>query len=435
MGKAEWLFPLESDTVRPSATLLVWAAALSWLGPLPARADDTSSPKHAASAPDGTARETKAGKKKRKAASAKKKGVSAKPRVDDSALGEVALEGRILARAAYVRHHEPFLDGASVLRTRPVSSFDSSVRSARLGAHYESPARRVAAEVEGEFAGKPELKDAWVRLRMKPAHAQVGQFKVPFSTLAKTRLLDLPLVERGLVHDLLSDELEIGGRRPGAVVVGRTRFGAVRPSLTLGAFQGSVLVEREGSERKVRALSERTLASQSLVARAEVTWAAFTFGAAFEDRVGTPAVLVSRRYATYAADAALDGFVLGRGVRLWLEGTLGRSWFEHARKPTDDRDALFAAAQLVGAVRFGGREPGALYLEPFGMVSAFDPDTEVGFDLASEQALGVNVGLWKIARLGVAANVTKLERNFPRAYGLGPRPERAAIVLQAAAEF
>ena len=123
------------------------------------------------------------------------------------------------------------------------------------------------------------------------------------------------------------------------------------------------------------------------------------------------------------------------GRMAWVEGLLGDSWLEHSRKPTDDENAVFATARLIGAVRFGGATKLAPYLEPYGAVSVFDPDTAVAYDFAAEEAIGVNAGLWKLARVGLEASLQHLERNFPRAYDLGANPNRWKLLVQAAAEF
>jgi hypothetical protein len=349
-------------------------------------------------------------------------------------LGDVDVGGRAFARAALVKQHESFEDAAGVPRDRPKSSFDLTVPSARLEARYRAPVRFVSAVVELELSGKPELKDAWVRARGEPFSVRVGQFKVPFSAFELESRWDLPTAERGLQHDLLVDRLEVAGRRPGVALSARTR-GKDHWSLTVGSFQGSVLVERDGTERKADPFEEQTLRTQSLVARAELEQGDLTAGAGFEQRVGTPGVLRSERYFTVGGDLVLDTEYRGGGLRLWAESVFGGSWLEHSRKPTDEVDAVFASGRLMAAARFGGTSKGGAYLEPYGMVSLFDPDTVVAFDMASEQTLGVNVGFWRVARVGLEATLTQLERNFPRAYGLGTHPNRQAVLAQAGATF
>lgn len=349
-------------------------------------------------------------------------------------LGDVDVHGRAFARAALVKRFEPYEDAAGVPLDRPKSSFDVSIPTARLEARYQAPVPFVTATVELELTGEPELKDAWVRARGERFGAQVGQFKVPFSGFELESRWDIPTASRGLVHDILVDRLEVAGRRPGLALSARTR-GRDHWSLALGSFQGSVLVERDGGDRKLELFDEHTLRTQSLAARAELEHGDVTAGVNFEQRVGTPGILRSERYFTVGGDVVVDAQHGAGGLRLWVEGVLGGSWLEHSRKPTDGVDAVFASGRLMAAARFGGTAKGDTYLEPYGMVSLFDPDTVVAFDLASEETLGVNVGFWDVARVGLEATLTHLERNFPRAYGFGSNPNRRTLLAQAGARF
>jgi hypothetical protein len=244
----------------------------------------------------------------------------------------------------------------------------------------------------------------------------------------------LPVADRGLVHTALVKELQVAGRRPGFTVEGHGR-GKVRPSLSLGGFQGSVLVDDDPDKRKVELLSGQSLSSISWVARAELKVHDFVFGAEYEDRLGTPALLVTKYYQTGGVDMTLDTEIGRTGLRIWLEGIVGSSWLENRYKPPDGRDTTFVAARLVTAVRLLARRKGDLYVEPYGMFGVLDPDNEVSQDILSEEVLGINVGLWKLARVGLEAEVQRVERNFPQTYYLGDDPDRVALLLQAGAQF
>jgi hypothetical protein len=69
------------------------------------------------------------------------------------------------------------------------------------------------------------------------------------------------------------------------------------------------------------------------------------------------------------------------------------------------------------------------------MFGLFDPDSEVADDMLFEEALGINAGFWRLARLGLELELATFQRNFPIAYGLGKNPDRRALLLQASAEF
>jgi len=362
-----------------------------------------------------------------------------KPKADGASLstkfGDAEVSGRVIARAELMRHYETEFDTAGVPREHEVTSFDVSVPSARLGARYRSPTGLVSAEVDLELTDGPELRDAWIRVMTDHVGGRAGQFKVPFSAVEMESRLTLPMASRGLVHDILVDRLEVAGRRPGLTVTARQSKKKRGWSVTAGSFQGSVLVGQDGTDRDTELLSEESLGTQSFVARAEYAFRALTLGAGWEQRVGTPAVGESERYFTAGVDAVLDTSFRGRGLRLWVEGILGDSWLEHTRKPTDDENAVFATGRLIAAVRFGGGAKLEPYLEPYGAVSVFEPDTAVAYDFAAEEAIGVNVGLWKVGRVGLEGAFQQFERNFPRAYDLGANPDRWNLLVQAAAEF
>jgi hypothetical protein len=69
------------------------------------------------------------------------------------------------------------------------------------------------------------------------------------------------------------------------------------------------------------------------------------------------------------------------------------------------------------------------------MVSLFEPDTDVASDLLMEEAVGVNVGLWKRARVGLEAEFQRAQPNFPERYFLGENADRKALVLDAQIVF
>jgi hypothetical protein len=389
----------------------------------------------AEAAPDSPARATSA-KKPRK--QAKKGGDQAdvlgwlSPPAGNA--GKLEVHGRLFARAAFSRHYVVTTDQNGSVHEEAVDALDLSVPSARAELYYRAPFRWLTANLEFEFAGKPELKDAWLRAKTRHFFAKVGQFKTPFSAIELESIWTLPMARRGTLHDILVDELEVAGRRP-AISVGARTGGSLDISLTLGAAQGSVLVDRSLDDRDVELLDEQALRAQSLFARTEVAFDDVTFGIGYEHRVGTPDVFVIEHYPTFGADAVLDTRVLGRGLRVWVEGMAGASWFEHSRKPSDDRDAVFSAGRLVVAPRLGGHAKRDLYLEPYGMLGLFDPDTEVAEDLVFEEALGVNAGFWRLARLGLELELASFQRNFPVSYGLAKNPDRLALLLQASAEF
>jgi hypothetical protein len=348
--------------------------------------------------------------------------------------GTVEIGGRIFARAALSRHYENVTLDNGVLDEKRVDALDFTIPTARVDLRYRSPGRWLSANVEFELADQPELKDAWVRVRGRHFAAKLGQFKPPFSAIELESRFGLPLAERGFLHDVLTKQLQVAGRRPG-IALSAEAGGALRPSLTLGAFQGSVLVDRQADDLDREPLFEQTLDAQSLFARVQLRAGDFELGAGYEHRVGTPELFTVAHYPTAGLDVTLDTQSHGRGLRIWLEGIAGGSWFEHSRKPIDPDDATFTAVRAIVAPRIGGAERHDFYFEPYGMLGVLDPDLDVVSDLAVEQALGANVGLYKLARIGIELQHRKAERNFPQSYTLGRNPERLAAMVQAAAEF
>jgi hypothetical protein len=349
--------------------------------------------------------------------------------------GHLQPTGRVFVRAALARHYESVIDAAGATRQARIDSLDLSVPSARVGLVYDAPIRWLRANVELELSGKPRLTDAFLRAKLPYFTAKAGQFKLPFSAIEMESAWSLPTARRGLLHDAIVDELQVAGRRPGVTVEAHARRGKIRPSLSLGAFQASVLVDDDPDQRERDLLKNASLYSQSFVARAELKLYDVVVGLGYEDRLGTPALLATKHYSTGGADLTLDTEIRGLGLRVWAEGMLGASWLENWYKPPDGRDTLFWATRLVSALRFGGRRRLEPYVEPYGMFGLLDPDTEVLNDLMAEEVLGVNVGLWKLARVGLEVELAHVERNFPQTYYLGDDPDRVALVIHAGAQF
>lgn len=362
--------------------------------------------------------------------------------------GEFSVKGRVFVLAELSRHERTTTvveGGGLVARTDNPTTLDLSVPTARASLRYQAPQPWLSAEVEIEVADGPAMRDGYVQAKGRHLSAKLGQFKLPVSAFAMESLWDLPLVRRGFLHDLLDDWLDVGGRQPGVLFGVRGR-GGMKPFLSLGAFQGNVVEEDiVPGDRNTDPVSldvlrgEGYLDAQSYVARAGFELADFVdLGLWYQHRVGSPAVGEIEHYPTAGFDAVVDEDYAFGGVRLWLDAMLGESWYEHPEKVEDDDDALFLAGRLVAAVRFGGLQPDEPYVEPYGLVSAFEPDPDVVSDFAYEAALGVNVGLWDRARIGLQGELVKTQRNFPgtlAGYFGGRVPDRLGLLLQGAVQF
>jgi hypothetical protein len=348
--------------------------------------------------------------------------------------GSLQLKGRLFALAELSHRRETVVGTSGALEEQDRNSLDLSLASARIGFEYHSPVRWLSLELELEMAGnRPEVKDAYV-LAGKRFFFKAGQFKVPTAALELESPWTLPLVRRGLVHDMLTDWLDVAGRRPG-MAVGYRGKGGVKPRLTLGAFQGTSLSEVTPGDRDVELIEGTALDSQSLAARAELTLLGVDVGAWYEHRVGSKEVGEFEHYETFGLDATIDHKLANGGLRCWVDGVLGESFYVTDDKPDADADPLFATARALVGYRFGGVALGDPYLEPFGHFSLLDPDLEVVDDFVTEAAVGVNAGFWDRARLTLQGEMTNGQRNLPSGFLEGQEPDRLSLLLQAGARF
>jgi hypothetical protein len=347
--------------------------------------------------------------------------------------GSLQIKGRVFALSELSHRRETVVSDSGGLEDRDRNALDLSLASARLGVEYHSPLRWLSLELELEMAGKPEVKDAYV-LAGKRFFAKAGQFKVPTSALALESPWTLPIVRRGFAHDLLSDWLDIGGRRPG-FAVGYRGKGGLKPRITLGAFQGTKLSEVVPGDRDVELIDEAALDAQSIALRAELSVLGVDIGAWYEHRAGGPVVAEFEHYETFGLDATVDQTFENGGLRLWIDGTLGESFYVADDKPGSDSTPLFGMARALVGYRFGGVALGDPYLEPFGHFALLDPDLEVVSDFATEAALGINAGFWDRGRLTLQAERTSGARNFPAGFLDNQDPDHLSLLLQAGARF
>ena len=355
---------------------------------------------------------------------------------DRGKYGSFELKGRVYARAEYDRGEQAGLDANLQTIRRTVDSLDLSVPTARLSFHYHAPMEWLTAVAEIDISGKPDMKDGYVQA--KDAHwvARAGQFKVPVAAIEATSPWTLPTVRRGLIHDVLTDRMDYGGRRPGFIVGWRDRDLGLHPRLTIGAFQGSVLADDVTPfERDTDLLNAQKFPSQSFVARGEIEVLSADIGAYYENRIGSPAFFQTYRYWTTGADLYYDRVFENGGFRMWIDGMVGTSWYELASKPYDGKDAIYTVARALLAYRFGGTTDESFYVEPYALGAALDPDTDVTSDLLWEGVLGVNVGYWRRARLSLQGEINKGQRNFPTGFFAGPPPNRLGVILQAGVAF
>jgi hypothetical protein len=244
----------------------------------------------------------------------------------------------------------------------------------------------------------------------------------------------VPLVRRGFVHDLLTDWMDVGERRPG-LALGYRDKGGLKPRLSVGAFQGTTLKQVVPGDRDTRLIDHASLEAQTFAARAELTLGGVALGAWFEQRVGSRVVGQFRHYPTFGLDATTDRRLGPGALRFWLDGMGGQSFYVASTDSEGEPRPWFVAGRALVGYRFGGTEQGAPYFEPFGFFGMLDPDAHITSDAATELAVGVAGGFWDRARLTLQAETTHAQRNFPAGLLEHQEPDHQSLLLQAGARF
>lgn len=328
-----------------------------------------------------------------------------------AARNPLEIKGRVYARESFAPvGPEPRADGPWSGRF--------SLESARVGAKYRG--EDFFLEIDAELEGRPQLKDAYVKLDTGHGTAlRAGQFKSPFSALALESTWTLPTVGRGRLDELLIDTLQVGGRRPGAQIEWTTKSHALRPKLEAGIWQGT---DQDGEPR---ADGTAELMGETAGARASVRPGPLEIGVSGAWRAAQPVFGKEwERFWTAGADVALQ---TQSRFRSWIEGGAGSSWADE--DPADGEHAVFGYARAVAAWRIGGASKGEPYLEPFAAGGALDPGLDVRDDLVWESAVGVNAGRWKRWRAQLQYEASRASKNTPESLlGMSPHASRAVLL-------
>lgn len=348
-----------------------------------------------------------------------------------SSWGNFRVKGRLFARIE-LSQRDPST------QTFNTETLDIEVPSARISLRYQAPVEWLTAELEIDIAGKPDMKDGYINARGEHLSARFGQFKLPSAAIEMESPWTLPLIRRGLISDLIVDRLDIAGRRPGLMAGWRAK-GLLKPRISVGAFQGMVVTEEGLGYREVDLISTDTrgvqgLESQSVAARAQIEVGPVQIGGYYQHRLGSPAFRTAH-YWTAGGDVTVDWVFGHGGLRVWLDGMAGASWYENRAKPADGADATFASARALLAYRIGGLSDDTPYFEVYALAGGLDPDLDLTADLAMEGVLGITAGLWNRARLSLQGEIEQAGRNFPETYFLGLNPNRRGILLQGGITF
>jgi len=349
---------------------------------------------------------------------------------DEGRFGSVELKGRIFVLGEVAHTNVTILDSQLRLVSGGRNAADITLASVRPALHWHAPQKWLSAMIEVEFTQKPDIRDAYIQLKQKDFMLRAGQFKMPGSAIELASPWALPFVRRGFLHGLLVDELDNAWRRPGLMLRWRGADLPLRPEINAGIFQGFVLVTDVG-ERDKDLIVNQGFGAQSLIGRAQIEPVdGVAIGAYYHHRVGTPALLQNAHYWTTGADLVVDRTFASGGLRIWLDGIAGASWFKYPTEPVNNQDTTFVTGRSILAWRFGGLEQDQRYLEVYGTFGVLDPDVDVVSDLAVEVAVGFNLGLWQRLRLTAQGEIWRAGRNFPPGYTLGADPDRAAVLLQ-----
>lgn len=273
--------------------------------------------------------------------------------------------------------------------------------------------KRLRAVVE--FDVTDGLKDAFAWLKISDGFSlRAGQFKVPVSLVELESTARLPVTRRGLLRDVLGDGLELSGRRIGAQLEWKcSSCGDRAVKLRAGVWQmtpGDEVALEEGL---------------GLTPGFRGTWQVLD-----SLELGASALgLASNWTAGLDAKHALP---IGQGeLRTWAEVLVGRSDL------LIGTDGPLLMARAVTAWRIGGGGKSRLYLEPFLMLSALDPDLQFQEDRLWEAAGGINFGQWRRWRLQAQVESRRAEASVPAAVQSLDKSltERRAVLLQMEVSF
>lgn len=302
---------------------------------------------------------------------------------------------------------------------------EKELASARLSADFRRDDLRI--QVEAEFSGNPEVKDAYIGLALAPQlDLRAGQFKMPFSAIQMESTWRLPTVRRGLLDELLLDRLQLAGRRPGAqaeIAPG----GFHQLTFKIGGWQGS------GYDGDFTAGESGDSFAKNWAGRVTIEPGDFELGASVESRIAEP--VFAQGYERFWAGNVDVTWKGDGGGRVWAEVIAGESWLDD--DVADDEDPIFTAGRLIAAWRLGPHGKNVPYIEPFLMVGGLDPDSEIQSDLVYELAAGFNAGRWERWRLQLQAEVRETDRNTPAGYSEATEvlTDSSSLMLQLGAGF
>jgi hypothetical protein len=346
-----------------------------------------------------------------------------KKKKKEGLLPGLEFKGRVFARAAYEKLDYP---------TTGTEAIDLSVPSGRFGVKYE-PIKWISMVLEADVADKPLLRDAFVQARSKHLRGRMGQFKMPLSSITLESPWNLPVARRGTIQKLLQDRMRVVGRRPGAI--GAVRGGGwLDPELALSVFQGAGL----DSKGDLDYVKDTALDSHNELARVSGTPSGADL-ALVGGRITTREAGVLKHFWVAGGDATVEHLFERSALRLWAEALAGEVQYTRSLPDLtlEQYTATYWEARAILAWRWGGLEQGDHYIEPFGYFGLLDPDSDASNDLFWEAFAGVNVGLWRNARITLQVEHARGDSGMPLdLFPLGAAiRKQTSVVLQVGAAF
>lgn len=290
----------------------------------------------------------------------------------------------------------------------------SLIDSARARADYRNHGLHTKLSIE--LAGKARIKDAFVQLRVHGApklDVRAGQFKMPFSAIELESRWTLPTADRGLLHSVLVDRLQVAGRSVGAMMALAPKA-SWRPRLDAGVFQGF-----DDAGNALDASIHDRLGQDAILRIGAEPVDGITLGASGQTRVGQLNVdvppVIRRAYAG-EIDATLETNAGPGTLRGWVEVMAGTSWIRGRAMPCRGMipcKAPFTEARAIAAYRLGGRTARDRYVELYGLGGAMDPDRDTANDRVVELSGGITFGAWDLWRVQAEVAAWRLGANAP----------------------
>jgi hypothetical protein len=244
--------------------------------------------------------------------------------------------------------------------------------------------------LEPDFAG-PEADPADVFAELSPireVELLLGRAKVPFGALELESRWRLPSISRGLVNDIVADDIGIGGRRIGAKASLRLKDVALRPGVDLGAYRDSI--DDRDTDGALR------LEIRPYFKGSELSVAGYARSNAGAN-------------ASYGYAGAVAFTYDRHGFYLVVEGMLVRAALLTPMGVAPE-NATLSAGRLLIAYAIGWKD---VAFEPYLGVEVLDPNARTHSDLGGAIRGGLNLRFLDVLRVGLEVDHQRGQDFFP----------------------